>query len=149
MPDTKTAELLENARKTAKRGLNPVLAVDPVTGKKDKICFVSDRRMDVIAKRGMGHAKDLAYSEPEVLIGPKAIFRGVREEGELQWLCYVGIPKHSYAKNGDTKPPRKGEVYLAFVNEEGVVYNGRWECCDQDDVTLPENHLTRFEERVI
>jgi hypothetical protein len=97
----------------------------------------------------MGAAKDAAYSVREVLIAPKAVFRGVREEGESEWLCYVGIPKHSYTRDGQTRPPRNGYVFLVFVNQERVAYNWRWEQCDGREATLPQNHEERFVTRVL
>jgi hypothetical protein len=39
------------------------------------------------------------------------IFRGVREVGERNWMRYVGIPKHSYTEQGDTRLPRVGRVF--------------------------------------
>lgn len=140
---------IEPAKQRApRRGYEKIPAIDPLDGKVTEV-YVSHARMDAVAKRGMGAAKDLAWSEREVLIAPKAVFRGVREEGESHWLCYVGIPKHSYIADGFTRPPRVGRVYLVFVNDEGVAYHGRWEECDSNNKDLPRDHAIRFRERLL
>lgn len=138
---------MESEHSSVRRGFRPVLALDPSAGGVRQF-LISEEKIQVIALRGMGQAKDLAYSLREVLADPTAVFRGVREEGERDWLCYVGIPRHSYTSDGKTCPPRTGKVFLAFVNDERVVYHWRWEPCSQDDHTLPENYSSRFEERL-
>ncbi|NLF07989.1 MAG: hypothetical protein GX594_08420 [Pirellulaceae bacterium] len=91
-------------RKPDRRGYEKIPAVDPMDGKLTEV-YISHGRMDFVAARGMGAAKDLAWSVPEVLLAPTAIFQGVREEGEKDWLCYVGKPRHSYSRDGQTCPP--------------------------------------------
>lgn len=139
---------IEPSKRRKRRGYEPVPAIDPTDGRLME-ALISHARMDAVAKRGMGHAKDLAYSEREVLMAPTAIFRGVRDEGERDWLCYVGIPKHSYAADGTTRPPRQGRVYLVFVTDGGIAYHGRWDSCDPEDANLPIDYQNRFQERVM
>jgi hypothetical protein len=122
--------------------------VDPEDGKLWHL-LVSDQTMDLAAKRGMMHAKLLAHCVPEVVLAPFAIFRGVREEGERNFLCYCGRPKHAYARDGETTPPYQGEVFLVFVSDERVIYNWRWEPSGSADGKLPEGHEARFDERVL
>lgn len=40
------------------------------------------------------------------------------------------------------------QVYLVFVNDEGVAYTWRWEKADPDDLNLPQNHPQRFKKRL-
>jgi hypothetical protein len=138
---------MEGEEGRVRRGYRPVTALDPNASGVVQY-LVSEEKMTVVCGRGMGAAKDIAYSLREVLIDPTAIFRGVREEGEKNWLCYVGIPKHSYANDGATRPPRQGRVFLVYVNDEGVVYHWRWDQCCAEDSRLPDNHQNRFDERV-
>lgn len=141
-------EVPAEKRRPPRRGYATIPAIDPTDGRLMEV-YVSLTRIEIVAKRGMGAAKDLAYSQREVLTAPTAVFRGVREEGERDWLCYVGIPKHSYTADGHTRPPRAGRVFLVFVNDEGVAYNCRWEPCDVENAKLPVDYRARFSERVL
>ncbi len=108
---------------------------------------VSHSRMKAVA-RSMGQAKELGFILPEVLRKPTAIFQGIREEGESEWLCYCGLPSHSYHKDGTRRAPYEDEVYLVFVNADRVAYNSRWEKCDPDNPKVPSNIDGRFHQRL-
>jgi hypothetical protein len=45
--------------------------------------------------------------------------------------------------------PWPGQVFLVFVDDDGIIYNWRWEKADSQDLRLPENHGRRFEERLL
>lgn len=67
----------------------------------------------------MGATRELAYSVPDVLRSPTAIFRGVREEDEVSWLCYCGIPARAYDhKTGESGAAWESEVLLVYVNDD-------------------------------
>ncbi len=102
----------------------------------------------------MGHAKELAYVVPYVLEAPTAIFEGLREEMDEDhsahgWRCYCGVPKCSYGAEGEERPPRRGQVFLVFVNDKGIAYNWRWEKADDMDDKLPIDYRIRFKEKVL
>ena len=127
----------------------PIEAIDPVTGKTHNV-YLRTKSIQETAKRGMGPTRELAFTVPVVLKTPKAIFRGVREEGELSWLCYCGIPDTAYdRKTGASGPSWADEVFLVYVNDDGMIYNWRWEKCDQTDCDLPINYVSRFDERAL
>lgn len=65
------------------------------------------------------------------------------------WRCYCGIPEFAYHSDGTERRPYPGQVYLVFVNDEGVAYNWRWEKADPDDPNLPQNFETRFKTRLL
>lgn len=103
------------------------------------------------AKKGEWAVLEMTKILPEILKSPKAIFEGIRwdedEDREVDadgWRCYVGIPKLSFDKDGKQGAPWKDEVYLVFVNADGVVYNWRWEDCDSDNTTVPHGYVERF-----
>jgi hypothetical protein len=128
-------------------------AIDPVDGKMAEV-LVSFDRMQAVGKRSMGHAKECGIIVPTVLQKPTAIFEGLRrDEDEDQrgvgWRCYCGIPDRAYHSDGTERSAYPGQVYVVFVNDEGVAYNWRWEKADPDDPKLPENHATRFKSRVL
>jgi len=76
--------------------------------------------------------------------------RAIRDDGEDDWLCYVSIPIHAYHSiSGNERGPWPGEVFLVFINGEGVVYNWRWEACDTDQPHLPENWQVRFRTKLL
>ena len=105
-------------------------------------------------QRSLGHAKECGYIVPMILQQPTAIFEGLRKDEDedlrgVGWRCYCGIPEHSYASDGTAKRPYPNQVYLIFVNEDGVVYNWRWEKADDEDLKLPKDHQTRFKKRAL
>ena len=58
-------------------------------------------------------------------------------------------PKMRYHKDGTKRTPYPGQVYLVFVNDEGVAYNWRWEKADAESPDLPADHQTRFRKRLV
>jgi hypothetical protein len=102
------------------------------------------------ARKGPGATRELAYTVPWALLHPTAIFRGIREEGESSWLCYVSQPTKVYDhRTGEQVPAWPGEVFLVFVNGDQLIYLWYWTDADQADPRLPDNHEGRFEERVL
>ncbi|MBI1915715.1 MAG: hypothetical protein HYS12_13430 [Planctomycetes bacterium] len=126
-------------------------AFDPPDG----VCEVqlSYARLQTVAKRSQGHAKECCFIVPFILQNPTAVFEGLmRDEDEdrqtVGWRCYCGIPKCSYNRDGVEGRAYSRQVYLVFVNDERVAYNWRWEEADEEDRTLPANHQTRFKRRL-
>ena len=128
-------------------------AVDPESGGFCKI-QVSYDRMNTVARRSMGQAKECAYILPAILQRPTAIFQGLKSEGDedrrgVGWRCYCGIPQVAYRTDGSERSVWPDQVFLVFVNEENIAYNWRWERADQDDPRLPVDYLERFKQRLI
>lgn len=124
-------------------------ASDPTGG--DIQVSLTHRRLHAEAKKGCWAIWEVKKLVPEILENPKAIFEGIRwDEDEDRtsdadgWRCYCGVPRASYDHDGHPHPPYPDEVYLVFVNAEGVVYNWRWEACDPDNTTVPQQHGSRF-----
>jgi hypothetical protein len=139
-------------RKGRRDGLR-IEAVNPRDGKRCEV-LISHARMQAVATRSMGHAKECAYIVPEILQSPTSTFEGLRREEDedprgVGWLCYCGIPLKSYRADGSEGKPYHGQVYLVFVNDEGVAYNWRWEKADPDDPRLPIDHEARFKTRLL
>jgi hypothetical protein len=110
--------------------------------------------MQAVARRSMAHAKECGIIVPHVLQSPTAVFEGLRldEDEDLRgvgWRCYCGIPDHAYHSDGSERSPYPGQVYLVFVNDEGVAYNWRWEKADPDNLRLPQNHANRFKKKLL
>lgn len=123
----------------------PIEAIDPVSGKMSQV-YIRVSKMQDTARRGMGAARELAISVLEVLKAPLAIFRGVREEAESEWLCYSGIPSKAFDyKTGNGGPAWEGEVLLVFVTDEKIVYSWRWDVEDDAYPGRPVGFETRFQ----
>jgi hypothetical protein len=144
--------LMVDKEESRRKGLL-LQAVNPVDG---KVCNVqiSFERMQTVARRSLGHAKECGYIVPMILQKPTAIFEGLRWDQDedprgVGWRCYCGIPERSYSSDGTPGRPYPNQVYLVFVNEEGIAYNWRWEKADADNPTLPQNHDTRFKQRLL
>jgi hypothetical protein len=128
-------------------------AVNPSDGGPCEVQISFDR-MQAVARRSLGHAKECGYIVPAILQKPTAIFEGLRKDEDedpkgVGWRCYCGIPEQSYAADGLAQRPYPNQVYLVFVNEEGVAYNWRWEKADDDDPRLPKDHQSRFKRRAL
>jgi len=128
-------------------------AVEPHS---DASCEVhlSFDRMQAVAKRSLGHAKECAFIVPHILQNPTAVFEGLRRDEDedsrgVGWRCYCGIPERSYASDGTAGRPYPNQIYLVFVNDERVAYNWRWEKADADDSSLPQAHALRFKQRLL
>jgi hypothetical protein len=130
-------------------GCVAIEAVSPKDGKRCEV-FLRQSKIEATAKRGMGAARELAYLVPFVLQNPNAVYRGVREEGESQWLCYAGSPPDAYNhKTGERLRPWAGQVFLVFLDDDRIIYNWRWDKADADSLRLPADFARRFEEQVI
>lgn len=141
------------AKEESRRKYLTLEAVDPATGSKCEV-LISFDRMQVVARRSMGQAKECGRIVPQILQQPTAIFEGLRldEDEDRQgygWRCYCGIPEHAYHADGAERPPYPGQVYLVFVNDKQVAYNWRWERADPDDPRLPESHQQRFKRKLL
>ena len=65
-------------------------------------------------------------------------------------MCYVGSPTNAYNhKTGERLRPWTGQVFLVFVDDDGIVYNWRWDKTDADNLRLPVDFASRFEEQVL
>jgi hypothetical protein len=129
-------------------------AFDPSTGKSVATCVaVTLRRATAVSRAGRGKVLEITSTVAETLNWPTAVFSGIRcdedERGSdtVGWRCYVGKPKTYFTADGRTLPADPSDVFLVFVNADGVAYNWRWEAADADDDRLPRNHGSRFRRR--
>jgi hypothetical protein len=141
-------------RKESRRQYLILQALDPVTGKLTAEVQVSYDRMQTVGRRSLGHAKECGYIVPAILQRPTAVFEGLRRDEDedprgVGWRCYCGIPVSSYRRDGTEAAPYPNQVYLVFVNEEGVAYNWRWEKADADKPTLPIDYQSRFKKQML
>ena len=131
------------------RDCHPIDAVNPHDGKRWQV-FLRDSMMDRAIIRGPGVARELGYTVPESFLTPKAVFRGVRAEGEPNWLCYVARPSQAYDyRDGTCRKAWHGEVFLIYVDDFRIIRDAFWVKADQNDPDLPENHDTRFNDRLL
>jgi hypothetical protein len=136
----------------SRRELLTVKAFDPVTGSEIDV-YISQERLLAIGKRSRGQTLEAAYLVPQALQCHGPVFEGLCAEADedkrgVGWRCYCGLPDSSYTPDGDKCPPRSGQVYLVFVNDDCVAYNWRWERADPDHPDLPLNHEKRFKRRL-
>jgi hypothetical protein len=130
------------------------LALDPSTRALTLEVQISFERMQTVGRRSLGHAKECGLIVPEILERPTAIFEGLkRDEDEdprgYGWRCYCGRPVLSFRADGSEHDAYPGQVYLVFVNDDGIAYNWRWERADDEDADLPRDHAERFQKRLL
>jgi len=131
-----------------------LIALEPRDGTLSAEVLVSYDPTQAVARRSLGHARECGLIVPAVLQKPAAIFEGLRSDEDEDprgygWRCYCGLPEKSYRADGAAAPPYRGQVYLVFIDDEGVAYNWRWERADHDNPTVPLNHATRFKQRLL
>ena len=141
-------------RKESRRQYLTLQALDPVTGKLNSEVQISYDRMQAVGRRSLGHAKECGYIVPAIMQQPTAVFEGLRRDEDedprgVGWRCYCGIPDRSYRRDGTQVAPYPNQVYLVFVNEEGVAYNWRWEKADPDNRNLPIGYQDRFRKQLL
>src|SRR5437899_8175899 len=129
-------------------------ALHPATRKLTAQVQISYDRMQTVGRRSLGHAKECGYIVPAILQRPTAIFEGLRRDEDedsrgVGWRCYCGVPDHSYRRDGTEAAPYANQVYLVFINDEGVAYNWRWEKADLDQPNLPVDYQTRFKKQLL
>ena len=140
---------MNDGKAKTRRNYVSLKAIDPSDGKLADV-LLSHRKIDQTGLKRWIHVKELAYIVPRILRKPDAIFQGLREEGEDDWLCYVGTPDRSYrGEDGRHDVPWPDEVFLVFVNGDRVVYNWYWAKCDPDDRKLPIDYGTRLGRRAL
>ena len=142
------------ARDSSRREYLTLLAVEPKDGTLTCEVLISFDRLQTVARRGLGHAKECGLIVPEILQKPTAIFEGLRRDEDEDrwgygWRCYCGVPQHSYRADGTEARPYADQVYLVFVNDERVAYNWRWERADENDRRLPVDYEARFNRRLL
>jgi hypothetical protein len=141
-------------RKESRRQYLTLQALDPVTRKPNAEIQISYDRMQTVGRRSLGHAKECGYIVPAILQQPRAVFEGLRRDEDedprgVGWRCYCGIPDRSYRRDGTEAAAYPQQVYLVFVNEEGVAYNWRWEKADPDNPNLPIGDQDRFQKQLL
>ena len=143
------------------RGLNrtkgyiPLRAISPEDGKLWRVGIRIDHAQR-LCRQGLHRQKEIAYTLEWALKNPTAIFEGVRRDEDedptsdvQSWLCYVAKPETRF-RFGDAKPEPAGDrVFLAFMNQDFVVYNWRWEPNSDRDARLPADWEHRFRKRLL
>jgi hypothetical protein len=140
-------------KNNTRRDYLTIEALDPADGKTCEV-LISFDRMQTVGRRSMGHAKECGYIVPAILQKPTAIFEGLRRDEDedpkgVGWRCYCGIPENAYQADGTKRSPYPGQVYVVFVNDEGVAYNWRWEKADSENANLPADYQTRFRKQLL
>jgi len=133
-------------------------AMNPATKLSDLEVGVRVRRIKGILRRK--NAEDIytaSYTLGETLRSPDAIFEGLRFDVNGQhrpsWFCYAKHPERRYDKaSGKSIVTPDGQIFLAFVNDKGVVYNWTFEdsdrCALTDGKYLPDDYKDRFGKQV-
>jgi len=103
----------------------------------------------------MGAASELAFTVPLALRNPTAVFRGVTEQdgedGDETWMIYVAVPPTAWDhRTHQERQAWKEEVFLVFVDDDGIIRRWRWKPADAKNPRLPADHdKGRFQERVL
>ena len=137
-------------------------AVNPKTGKTDLILTVSYSKIRSLRhKRNRGELMRAVELVRLALKSPSAIFRGIRFEEDEEhscsspgWLCYCCCPPYDFGRDGNPCDAPLWQVFLVFVNEDGIIYDWRWDKADieafHQKQYLPLDYdNNRFQERIL
>jgi len=131
------------------------LCIEALDADNRQTCIVqiSQQRLLTIAKWGAWAVKEASEIVPMILQHPMAVFQGLRRDEDEDprgtgWRCYCGKPTKKFQKDGSEANPDPNQVFLVFVNDEGVAYNWRWEPVDLENPDFPKGHETRFKDTV-
>lgn len=136
-------------KEISRQGYPSIETVDPRDGGKWTV-LLAPALIAKCKKRGIGMAKDLAFSVRQGMSNPRCIrriFHGVRDtdrtRGDDDYLCYTLKPPRRYFDDGDEPvPPNK--ILLVFLDDERVIYNFYWsDTCDRDE-NQPIDYDSRF-----
>lgn len=100
-----------------------------------------------LKSRSLGQVYECRDLVPWTLQNAFEVYEGIRSDEDEDpngagWRCYAGRPHFAYRQDGEKRDPWPGEVFLVFVNDEGVAYNWRWEPTDENG--YPQDNSTRF-----
>ena len=141
--------LLTEVKLKDRKGYAIIEAISPIDGKVWDL-RMSLKKIEDTKRKGSGQTKELAFNVPHAIQSPTAIFEGIREEGEKDWLCYSGKPEKAYHYHIDAElSPWPEKVFLVFVNSDRTIINWYWDFWDDQDKDLPRSHKTRFTKRVL
>jgi hypothetical protein len=142
--------------KKATPAFHPISARCPETGKEKTVKLMATDA-DHILKYGpkvryydmVGDRTDPTTGSPvqQVLLHPKAIFKGVREH-QGGGHCYCGIPTCAYTNSGAKIPPVPNKVYCVYLNAGDKLFEWGWETPDPDEPELPLGWKDRYQERI-
>jgi len=123
----------------------PIPALCPTTGGKREL-KLTHALASRIMKYGpqaryydvVGDRTDSTTGSPvqQVLLGPTAIFAGIREH-QQGGTCYCGHPTCAYSNGGAKLPPIPGMIYLVYVSPRDEIFEWRWDQADKEQPDLP------------
>ena len=127
-------------------------ALDPNDGKLWDL-VISEKRAIRAASRSKGALLELRHSVAQVLREPTAIFIGVRDlENDISeddWLCYCGIPRGTFHRDGSPRDSYCGETLLVYVNQDRRIYHWFWTEAAPSSNGLPSDHESRFRKHLL
>lgn len=98
-------------------------------------------------ERSKGAVLELGKNVPFVLSEKNAlVFQGLRSDGHLEGLCYVGCPHRRYREDGTEFSPKIDESFLVYVCEARMIYTSRWEAISAKSLENEFQH--RFIRRI-
>jgi hypothetical protein len=124
-------------------------AMDPATLQNDRVVYITERRASEMERRG-----DLAVVEMYAFVGltlgrPVHIYQGIRERDD-DWTCYVSAPEPRFmGKMLPLMPEIPGDLFLVFVNGNGIAYSWRWERPGSPESDQPAEAEARFGREVL
>lgn len=138
--------------KAVSQGYYALEGIRPADGERWSVLLSREKADWMLRYRSQGQIEEMIRLVPKALLMPTAIFKGLRDRAEKDWLCYCFVPDRAYHPSGTPKPPYEREVFLVFVSVEGdrrVAYLWYWHEADPGDPGLPLGHADRFGRRVL
>ena len=152
----KIGEIMDNSR----RGNLTRLALNPETKLPDLKVEIRGKRLSGLGRReNKADIYTAAYTLPETLENPDAVFEGLRFDDDEPrscnspgWLCYAKHPARRYKNDGSAFETPKNQIFLVFVTVDKMVYNWAWDDADENALVhgeyMPDDYENRFAQQV-
>lgn len=121
----------------------PIIALDPERPDQTVELFLLDDDLRDVVDAPAHQLHELQCVVPEVVLGPAAVFEGLRREGSLSTgRAYTGRPASSFDNRGRSAPLPEGKCYVVFVTPFGSVYD--WDWVPEGSPGVPRDWERRF-----
>ncbi|HLX62326.1 MAG TPA: hypothetical protein VKX17_13690 [Planctomycetota bacterium] len=110
--------------------------------------LLADASIKVAPKLGKTYTLTLAECVPFSIKKPIAVYQGLNRIGEEKGLAYVARPPYKFI-GGQKTAVKTTDVFFAFVNEDRIVFEWRWEELSPNNLlNQHEGNDARFAERI-
>jgi hypothetical protein len=118
-------------------GYITLAAVNPADKRPWSAYLSLEKHDDILRFRSEGQIAEMDELVPAALLNPCSIWFGIRDD-DGEGFCYSLRAPCAFRRDGTQRPAHKDELFLVFVNNDGVVLNWYW---DDVDPRMPDSPI--------